>query len=600
MFFKNLINGGSNMKKCKSKFFVFLVNLWNLLSPSKADFKKVIVMVIIFELTALINPYFLKLIIDKISVFKQNDVSIILTLVFLMFLSKEALSIIDYFCDKIIFKILIGVEYYLPIKAQKKLTDLSLSYHENENTGNKIIKIEKGKNKIVDLLADLSWEVIPTFLQLIITCLILIFVQWQFSVSMLLFAPLFIWLTFWVNKKVNPIRKKRYKDNEKASGKMTEDIININTLKSYAREKTEVANFTEIRKVIKNNELREWDYIIKVGLGRNLIIDLGRTMTLLLGTYFIFNSQISIGTFIFVITLSEKAYSSLYRLSRFYDKIEEGKEAVKRFVSLIETEIDIKNPENGFVPDNLIGEIEFNNLNFSYNGSKNKALSNINLQINPRSVTALVGPSGGGKTTLARMIYRHYDPKNGEVLVDGKDLREYDLYELRKFMAIVPQEVEVFNRSISDNIAYAKPEASPEEIQAVAKIANAHEFIEKLEDGYNTKIGERGVKLSGGQRQRLGIARALLVNPRILIFDEATSSLDSHSEKLIQDAMEKISHGRTTILIAHRLSTIRKADKIVVIENGMITETGSHADLCKNKKGIYTKLLNLQKIGNID
>lgn len=212
---------------------------------------------------------------------------------------------------------------------------------------------------------------------------------------------------------------------------------------------------------------------------------------------------------------------------------------------------------------------------------------------------ALVGPSGSGKTTIARLLYRHYDPKSGEVLLDGRNLKDYDLYGFRKFLAIVPQEVEVFDVSVRENIAYAKPGATQAEIEEAAKAANAHEFISKLDKGYDTLVGERGIKLSGGQRQRLGIARALLADPKILIFDEATSNLDSQSEALIKDAMDRISKNRTTIIIAHRLSTIKKADKIIVLEDGVVVEEGSHTELAHIKGGLYYKLLKLQELGEI-
>jgi len=197
-------------------------------------------------------------------------------------------------------------------------------------------------------------------------------------------------------------------------------------------------------------------------------------------------------------------------------------------------------------------------------------------------------------------LYRHYDPQSGRVLLDGRDLRDYDIASFRKFLAIVSQEVEIFDLSVYDNIAYAKPDASRREVQAAARIANAEEFIKKLDKGYDTMVGERGIKLSGGQRQRLGIARAILANPRVLIFDEATSNLDSQSEKLIQDAMEKISRNRTMIIIAHRLSTIKRADKIVVLEGGQVVETGSHAELSQVSGGLYAKLLNLQAMGEVE
>lgn len=278
----------------------------------------------------------------------------------------------------------------------------------------------------------------------------------------------------------------------------------------------------------------------------------------------------------------------------------ESSEAVERLYYLSLEKSEIPNPKNGLKPKKVEGRIDFKNVSFTYNDSRMSALDKISFTIQSGCVTALVGPSGGGKTTLVRMIYRHYDPTKGGVLLDGKNLKEYDFYTFRKFMAIVPQEVEMFDVSVKNNIAYAKPNASFQEVQAAARIANAEEFINQLKHKYNTMVGERGIKLSGGQRQRIGIARAILANPRILIFDEATSNLDSYSERLIQEAMDKISKGRTVILIAHRLSTIKKADKIMVLEKGKIVEQGSHIELSRLDKGLYQKLLKLQTIGEVD
>mgnify|MGYP000022829928 FL=1 len=276
-----------------------------------------------------------------------------------------------------------------------------------------------------------------------------------------------------------------------------------------------------------------------------------------------------------------------------------------RFVDIINEEPSIKNPDNGFSPKQINGEIEFNGVDFSYEGFKKKkdkfkALKQVSLKIDPGTVTALVGPSGGGKTTIAKMIYRHYDPQQGKITLDGVDLRDYDLYTLRRSIAIVPQEVEIFNLNVKQNIAYSKPHATWSEIRQAARIANAEEFINNMPYGYKTLVGERGMKLSGGQRQRIGIARAILADPSILIFDEATSNLDSYSEKLIQQSMEKIGRGRTLIIIAHRLSTIQKADKIIVVEEGRVVEQGSHQQLAQNQGGLYRKLLDLQKTGSVD
>jgi ABC-type multidrug transport system fused ATPase/permease subunit len=278
----------------------------------------------------------------------------------------------------------------------------------------------------------------------------------------------------------------------------------------------------------------------------------------------------------------------------------ESSEPVARLYELNLEEARIKNPVNGIKPKNLQGEIEFRNVSYAYSDNSRKALRDVSFKIKPHQMTALVGPSGGGKTTSARMIFRHYDPQKGAVLLDGEDLRKYDLPSFRKQIAIVPQDVEVFNNSIKENIAYARPEASFAEIKKAAQIANAEEFINNLEKGYDTEVGERGIKLSGGQRQRIGIARAILADPKILIFDEATSNLDSYSEKLIQEAMEKIRKNRTVIVIAHRLSTIKKSDQIFVLEDGQLVEKGTHTQLAQEKCGLYRKLIDLQKIHQVE
>lgn len=578
----------------------FWLRLWKLLAPSQRQIKILFALTMVFELVRLISPYLLKLIIDKLTHFDLSDIMPIVILIFFMLIAEQLVSFIDYFIDKRILKTMGEVENYLPVAAQKKLVYLSLSYHEKENTGSKIVKIERGTQKIIELFSNMSWEVVPTIAQLFVTLIALFIVDFRFGLSFMLFAPLFIYVTFKVNKDLYPIRKKRHKDYESSFGKMGQSIININTVKSFVQEKKEVKDYKLIRDAIKENFFTEFSKLLNYSLIRNFIISLGRIAILLLGVYLVWQGNVSIGTLVFVITLSEKSYFSLYRLSRFYDKMEEGKEAVNRFTKLLNQEQDIVNPKNGIKPKDIAGRIDFKNVNFSYESDSGKALGNVNLKINSGCVTALVGPSGGGKTTVARMIYRHYDPQAGEVLLDGQNLKDYDLYAFRKFIAIVPQEVEVFNSSVRDNIAYARPDASFREIKAAAKVANAEEFIDKLTKGYGTEVGERGIKLSGGQRQRLGIARAILANPRILIFDEATSSLDSYSEKLIQDAMEKVGKGRTMIIIAHRLSTIRKADKIIVLEEGNVVEQGSHYELAKASGGLYAKLLKLQEMGDVE
>ena len=578
----------------------FISQLWTLLKPSRKKIVVLVFLIIIIEVVDLIGPYFLKIIIDSILSFNNEKIGLLLGLVGMMFLVNQLASLFDYMGSKKTLGFISEVDYYLAVDAQSKMVELSLSYHEKENTGNKIIKIRRGIDRINELLRSLFWEVIPTFFQIIFTMLVLFWVNFWFGLTILFFVPFFAWLTLRVNKKVHPQRVKIYKKGEESSGLMTQSIVNINTVKSFVQEKKEIQSFKKINQTIWDNMIQVFGFMIKYNLLRTLVINLGRTSILLFGIYLIWQGYVTIGSLVFAITISEKALTSLFRISRVYDQIMESSEPVARLFELKKEQSEIQNPSMGIKPKSLIGSIEFKDVSYAYSDNRRRALKDVNLIIKPNSMTALVGPSGGGKTTLARMIFRHYDPQTGGVFLDNYDLREYDLYSFRRYISIVPQDVEVFSTTIQDNIAYSKPEAALSEIKRAAKIANAEEFIDNLEEGYSTQVGERGVKLSGGQRQRIGIARAILANPRILIFDEATSNLDSYSEKLIQDAMEKIRKNRTVIVIAHRLSTIKKADQIFVLEEGKMVEQGTHTQLAQEKCGLYRKLINLEKVHQVE
>lgn len=578
----------------------FWIRIWKLLKPSHGQIISLLILIFFLELARLAGPYILKLIIDLVTHFSTSEVPQLLLLIAAMFVANQTTSFMGFWEDKKIFKLLVDAEIYLHSDAFRKMVSLSLGYHEKENTGNKIIKIQRGINKIDDLVGNFFWDVAPTIFQIIFTAIVLFIIDWRFGLAILIFAPIFVFLTIKVNKAAYPFRKARFNMEEEAAGVMTQSIININAVKSFVQEEREIGFFGKIRDRIKHQVLFEFGKILRQNLKRNLVIDSGRAMILLSGIYLISQGGITIGTMVFVYTISEKALMSLYRISRLYDRIMESAEAVDRLYYLSLEESDIVNPAHGLKPKTLQGQIEFRDVEFAYDENTLKALDGVNLKIQEDCVTALVGPSGGGKTTVVRMIYRHYDATKGEILLDGKNLREYDLYAFRKFMAIVPQDVEIFSASIKENICYAKLDATFQEIEAAARVANAEEFIEQFPDGYETLTGERGIKLSGGQKQRIGIARAILANPKILIFDEATSNLDSYSERLIQDAMDKICKNRTVIIIAHRLSTIRKADKIFVLEKGKVIEEGSHHELARTEGGLYQKLLQLQQLGDVD
>ncbi len=596
----NIKEKNNNKSEPKLPTKEFWLSLWRLMEPIHKSVSVIFVLTISVEIMNLAGPYLVKLIVDELTNFSLAEIKAIAGLIVLIFISDQANMLLDLFRERRIFRSYFELEAHLHLRAHRKFMFQSLSYHERENTGTKITKIERGVQKILDLLGNMFWEVVPTLLQLVVTIVVLFVVHWWFALSFLFFAPLFIVITLFANKKLYPRRKQRFEDYDEASGKLGESIVNINTVKSFVQERREYNEYRGIFQNIVSSGIKEWYTIINFSSLRTVIVDLGRIIMIILATYSVWHGSISIGTLVFVFTLSEKSYLSLWRLSRFYDRVEEGNIAVRRYMKVINASEDIANPPHGFKPKTITGEVAFEKVVFAYDSSRQKALKGIDLRIASGCVTALVGPSGGGKTTVAKMIYRHYDPQAGRVIIDGRDVKEYDIYGFRKFIAIVPQEVEIFNTSVRDNISYANHQAGSQEVEAAARIANAEEFILKLPQKYDTEVGERGIKLSGGQRQRVGIARAILANPRILIFDEATSNLDSMSERLIQEAMEKIRKGRTVIIIAHRLSTIKKANKIIVLENGQVVEEGSHYELAQEKGGLYARLLALQKMGDVE
>ncbi len=556
-----------------------------------------VIITLVLEAINLIAPYILKELIDGLLDFSLAKINWFFWLIIGFFFSILFSVAVDYFKDKKIFDLIFKSEYDLTIRCQEKLLSLDLMYHQEEGTGDKVTKVSRGVDKFVNLLGSVFWEFLPVLFQFLSTFIILTIIDYRLALILLIFSITFLFMNVRVNGKIYPVRKERYKKYEEASGKMVQSIINVNTVQSFSQEKRELDELSVLRKDIIKGEKKEWAFILKYANLREALVALGRSLVLIFGIYLVVQNQLSIGTLVFVITLSEKVFSAISRVYRLYDRFAEGAEGVNRLSDLLATESNIKNTGKKKLKK-VEGAITFKDVNFSYNNSEN-TLENLNLHIPAGAFTALVGPSGGGKTTIIRLIFRHFEAKSGAVLLDGINIKDIDLFNFRSFLSIVPQEVDIFNSSIFDNISYANKRASFQEVEAAAKIANASEFIEKLPDKYNTIVGERGIKLSGGQRQRIGIARAVLANPKILVFDEATSNLDTESEKLIQDAILKISHNKTIIVIAHRLSTIKMADKIIVIEKGKVSEEGTHSQLLQQDKGLYKKLINLQSLGDV-
>lgn len=554
-------------------------------------------LIIISEILQLVQPYLFKEIVDSVINWQKASIVYILTLVGAMLLINTAVTAEGYFADRKIFQILYQVEQYLLTHAQKKLIELSLGYHEKENTGTKISKIQRGVSRIVELIGNLAWEMVPTTIQVILTTILMLILNWKISFVFFAVVPVFVLLTLLMNKKVHPLRVKRHDIEDYSYGKMGQSIININTVQSYAQERRELAEYGQLRDGYTATGKKEYSIILRFNTLREVVIDIGRTLVLLASFYLVIKGDISVGSLVMFLTLSEKAYHSLFRISRIYDRVADASAAVNRLFDLLSKKSEVREKENALLLKEIQGQIKFDHVFFHYI-SQEPVLKDLSFNVEPAETIALVGLSGGGKSTIIKLLLRHYDVTRGRILLDGKDIRDLKLDDFRSYVGYVSQDVEIFSGTVRDNIAYGKPDASLAEIRQAAAQAYADEFIDQFEEGYDTMVGERGVKLSGGQKQRIGIARAILKKPKILLFDEATSSLDTISERLIQKSIKEISVKSTMVIIAHRLSTITHADRILVIEDGRLVEEGNHEAL-KAHGRLYAKLLRLQATGDV-
>ena len=376
------------------------------------------------------------------------------------------------------------------------------------------------------------------------------------------------------------------------NSKLQETLSGIRVIRAFATEKQEIHNFKKISLELKKVVMKTVGYNAKSNSVSEALNYVMMAILLLFGGYRILRGRVfTTGDFLTIMSAIGSMYTPVRRSANIYNSLSTNIPSIGRIFEILDVVPEIADAPDCIKFEEFKSDITFENADFSYKDSDEKVLKNINLVAKKGETVALVGNSGGGKSTLVNLIPRFFDVTGGKITIDGIDVKNYKIKSLRKKIGIVPQETFLFGGTILENIKYANQNASVEEVIEAAKKANAHEFIEKLEQGYETEIGERGIKLSGGQKQRISIARAILENPQILILDEATSALDNESEQLVQDALEKLMKGKTTFVIAHRLSTIINSDKIVVIQQGEIRETGTHEELL-DKDGIYKSLYN--------
>lgn len=488
-------------------------------------------------------------------------------------------------------------------KAIAKVLTLPLEYYDENNAGRISGRVARGLSNHTYTYPEVAGQAIPKVARVLGIFIVIWLIQWQIAILFLVSFLFILNFTWRELKKLSNTEQKLERYEENTESRTAEIITNIKTVKAFATEAHELKR----QQQRLEREFTVVDYRLHKGYvvlfsWQKLVIEASVFVVLALTLWATVQGQISLGHFVTTLTLSSMAYSELEPISHMAEIFARRYASMQTFHEFMQTPVGTDAASLSDSPDavrhyEFTGKVHFENLSFGYD--KNRlVLNNINLLIEPNQTVALVGRSGSGKSTLVKLLFRYFELQSGRILIDGHDIRNLDVTGYRRRLAIVHQEVDVFNGTLLDNLTYGNPNATEEQVQFACQVARVDEFIHQLPKGYLTVVGERGVRLSGGQRQRLGIARALLVNPDVLIFDEATSSLDYESERSIQLAMRSILGTRTTLIIAHRLSTVREADKIVVLDQGQIVEVGNHEELL-NQGGIYQRLHALQETGEL-
>lgn len=473
------------------------------------------------------------------------------------------------------------------------LQQMSFKYFDNAKTGQLLSRLTSDIAEIGELSFRGPNDIIVCCITMIGTIGILFWMNVYLGILIAVLLIAKTLHTVYVNKKM----KAAFRENRIKSGEITaraeESLGGIRLVKAFAQEEYELARFMEKSLDFLETRRRSYKILAYFSGSVNFFTNITNLLILACGGLLIAKDKLSLSDFVAFLLYVNLFMKPLLRLTVFTEMYQRGMAGFQRFYEIMEMKPEIINQKDMVVCKKIRGEIEFDNLVFGYSDQK-KVIKGFNLKIAPGQTVAFVGETGAGKTTIASLLLRFYDPLSGRILVDGIDIRQYKQQELRRNIGIVQQDVFLFSDSVTHNIAYAKPEAEQSEVENAARLAAADKFIEELPNKYATEIGERGVKLSGGQKQRLAIARVFLKNPPIVILDEATSSLDNYTEKLIQESLDKLAENRTTLIIAHRMSTIKNADKIIVLNNGEVAEFGTHSTLMSGG-GLYYNLYNAQK-----
>ena len=482
----------------------------------------------------------------------------------------------------------------LALRVFEHLHSLSIRFHLSRKTGALNRFIDRGTNSVRFLLSFVAFNVVPTVIELLLIGGILwALFGFAYTAITIVTIALYVWLTFVITAWRTRIRREMNDAENDIGSRTVDSLLNFETVRYFNNESHEVARLDEALADYEKAAVRTRESLSLLNVAQAGVVTLGVTLMLVLAAFDIRNGDMTVGDFVVVNTYLLQVAIPLNILGTVYREIRQSMVDMENLFALVDEKTDVADASDAKPLRHEGGVIEFQDVSFSYEANRT-ILKNINLAVDAGTTTAIVGPTGSGKSTISRLLLRFYDPQAGRILIDGQDLRALTQHSLREAIGVVPQDTVLFNDTIYYNIAYGNPKANEDQVLAAAKAAQLDDFIQRLPERYQTLVGERGLKLSGGEKQRVAIARALLRDPEIFFFDEATSSLDSTTEREIQSNFAEISKGKTSLVIAHRLSTIVEADQILVLAEGAITERGTHPTLLA-ENGLYAKLWREQQ-----
>ena len=488
----------------------------------------------------------------------------------------------------------VGQHVIIDIRSEvfRKLQRLSMSFYDKNKTGTIMSYVTNDVNALQGAMVDNTVELVTESIILIGSVCAMVYLDWKLTLFTILTFPVVLYFMNFFGKKIRRSGGMIQEATADITSVLQESVSSARVVKSFVREEYEIERFERENEANLNANLKNARYMATLTPTIEFVAALGVTLILWYGGQNVIDGETTAGSLVAFLAYAVNISNPIKRITRTTGNIQRALAAAQRVFDVLDLPEEVKDlPEARALPA-VTGNVSFEHVTFSYNAG-DEILHDLSFEAKPGQAVGLVGPSGAGKSTVASLLPRFYDCDSGTIRIDGTDIRQVTLDSLRNQVGIVPQETILFNGSVYDNILYGRLDATKEEIEAAAKAANAHDFIMELPEGYNTKLGDRGVNISGGQRQRIAIARAILKDPRILVLDEATSALDTESERVVQEALNRLMVGRTSIIIAHRLSTIKNADRILVIDKGKLVEEGTHEELME-KNGLYAHLYQIQ------